>query len=145
MADKKRVRKQTAKRRPGNLLPGQYRRRGIVSAPVRDEEGGVLRGHVNYIVQLERHEQAWKANIEWSVMIPGLSLPAMPGMAICESIRQLKIPKVTRVGHCPDLAPFGLVAIEGNYREGVVQVYVLDTGCECVPLCTDLTRKEDSQ
>lgn len=51
--------------RRGLLLPGQHHRKAIVAAPVRDEEGGVLRGHVNYIVELDRLDSAWKADIQW--------------------------------------------------------------------------------
>lgn len=47
------------------LLPGEHQRRSVVFAPISDEEGGALRGHMSYIVELRRLDQQWRAQIQW--------------------------------------------------------------------------------
>ena len=47
------------------LLPGQYHRRSVVSAPVADERGGPLLGSEQYIVELERLDGQWSAQFQW--------------------------------------------------------------------------------
>lgn len=66
MSEKKKAKKQGTKRVRRQLgLPGEERRKSIVSAPVHDREGGGLKGHVQYIVETRRHEGNWHTIIQW--------------------------------------------------------------------------------
>ena len=80
--------------------------------------------------------------VEWFNMPAkgeALSLPMMPGEGIKAAIREFRIPKVSRVGHGRALAPYGLIAIEGNYSNGQAQIYLMDSGIELIPLFTDFS------
>ena len=83
-------------------------------------------------------------NITWhDVPTDGtvVSLPMMPGEGIKSMIKEFHIPKVSRVGYAHDLAPYGLLAVEGNYANGTAQIYAVDSGTELIPLVTTLTPK----
>ena len=69
----------------------------------------------------------------------------MPGEGIKAAIRQLKIPKVSRVACSHELAPLGLLAIEGNYKNGRGRVYLVDSGTEVTPIVTDFFPGEACQ
>jgi len=71
-----------------------------------------------------------------------VSLPMMPGENIKGVIKELRIPRVSRVGHGNGLAPYGLLAIVGNYKNGRATIYVLDAGDVCTPLLTVFEQKE---
>ena len=66
-----------------------------------------------------------------------------PGMAIKEAIKDFKIPKVSRVATSNELAPYGLLAVEGNYKNGRGQIFMVDDGLSVTPLCTDFYSKEE--
>lgn len=80
---------------------------------------------------------------------PPCDVPALPGLAINKAIRELGIPKVSRIAYdgaitYPDgdsggTAYYGLYGIEGNYANGRAQVYLLDTGGACTVLRSDFT------
>ncbi|GAH03632.1 unnamed protein product, partial [marine sediment metagenome] len=59
-------------------------------------------------------------------------------------IKQLRIPHVSRVGYSPALAPYGLYGIEGNYKNGRVQLFVIDHGDAITPLFADFVPREKS-
>lgn len=81
--------------------------------------------------------------LEWVDATVDLTLPALSGMAITEVVRELRIPKVTQISYgCNELAPYGFYGIEGNYKNGRVRVYVVDSGTECTPVCMDHWTKE---
>jgi len=61
----------------------------------------------------------------------------MPGLGIKAAIEQLNLPKVSRVGHSPALAPYGLLGIEANYHNGKAQVFFIDHGDGIIPLFSD--------
>ena len=67
-----------------------------------------------------------------------------PGIAIKEAIKDFKIPKVSRVATSNELAPYGLLGVEGNYRNGRGQIFMVDDGLSVTPICTDFYSKEDT-
>jgi len=72
MPGRRKPKKQGTKRVRQQLgLPGEERRKSIVSAPVHDREGGGLKGHVQYIVETRRHEGSWRTIIQWVDHIGG--------------------------------------------------------------------------
>lgn len=78
--------------------------------------------------------------LEW--LTPPVDLPACPGLNIEACIRELRIPKVSRVSYGHELAPYGLLGIEGNYKNGRALVYILDRGHDCLVLCSDFFPRE---
>lgn len=70
------------------------------------------------------------------------SKPMLPGLAIKEAIRELGIPKVSRIAISHELAPYGLYGIEGNYKNGRALVYLVDTGGKVTPIASDFYPKE---
>lgn len=71
-----------------------------------------------------------------------LSLSMIPGEGIKAAIKELRIPKVTQIAISHDLAPYGLYAIEGNYKNGRAVVYVVDLGSNLIPVASDFYPKE---
>ena len=67
-----------------------------------------------------------------------------PGMAIKEAIKTFKIPKVSRIATSNEMAPYGLLAVEGNYKNGRGHIFMFDDGLSVTPICTDLYSKEDT-
>ncbi len=72
----------------------------------------------------------------------GIEAPMMPGEGIKSMIRELRIPKVSRVAWSNDMAPYGLYGVEGNYTNGQARVYAVDEGSRLVVLCSDFWPKE---
>ena len=66
-----------------------------------------------------------------------------PGMAIKEAIKAFKIPKPSRVATSNEMAPYGLIAVEGNYKNGRAQVFMVDDGVSVTPICSDFYAKEE--
>lgn len=77
--------------------------------------------------------RAAAAALDWRAL-PLDNVPAMPGYGIQQVIRELRLPKVSRVAWSSDLAPCGFYGIEANYRNGRAQVFILDKGSELTPL-----------
>lgn len=46
-------------------LPGEIKRKGIVVAPAFMEEGGILRGECNYIVETSQLDGDWRLEVQW--------------------------------------------------------------------------------
>jgi hypothetical protein len=67
-----------------------------------------------------------------------------PGMAIKEAIKAFKIPKVSRVATSSEIAPYGLLGVEGNYKNGRCQIFLVDDGLSVTPIRTDFYSKEDT-
>ena len=65
------------------------------------------------------------------------SMAAMPGLAVEAMIQQLRLPKVSRVGASNGLAPYSLIGVECNYKNGRAWVYALDSGTGITPLLSD--------
>ncbi len=79
------------------------------------------------------------AAIERIVWHPvGTPAPFSQGYAIRAAIQEFRMPRVTQWGDTHALAPYGLLGVEALYRNGRVRLYLLDTGSDAVPLCTDL-------
>jgi len=85
----------------------------------------------------QRHDElgAMFDRMDWQEL--PCSIGMMPGLAIKEAIKQLRIPKVSHVAHSHELAPYGLEGIIGHYKNGEVRVYLIDTGTEITPLASD--------
>ncbi len=62
----------------------------------------------------------------------------MPGEGIKAAIKQLRIPKVTRVAVSSEMAPYGFLGIEGNYTNGRARICLVDEGIGVTPIVTDL-------
>ena len=81
---------------------------------------------------------------EWAAMFAGMTwyglpctLPAMPGLAIKGLVQECHIHNPRAVGYSHEAAPFGLIAVEAHYSNGVARVYALDRGADTVVLCSD--------
>ena len=80
--------------------------------------------------------------LSWGELKQGLSLPMGPGMAIEEAIKELRIPKPSHYALSNELAPYGLIAIRGHFKNGRADVYLLDEGHQCVVLASDFHPKQ---
>jgi hypothetical protein len=73
------------------------------------------------------------------------SLPMSQGMAIKEVIKELRIPKVSRVAiHgaiCGAEGMYGLYGIHAEYKAEFVTIYIADNGCEVIPVAMDVEDK----
>ena len=65
------------------------------------------------------------------------TMGAMPGMGIKEAIKQFKIPKVSHVATSNELAPYGLLGIKAQYKNGNAIIYLVDEGIGVVPIASD--------
>jgi hypothetical protein len=75
--------------------------------------------------------------LQWLEVESNREVPAMPGMAINEAIKQLRMPKVTHYAISNELAPYGFVGIRAHYINGTVQAYLVDAGDVVTPVCMD--------
>ena len=71
-----------------------------------------------------------------------LRLGAMPAECLSTMINELHITRVSHVAVSHEMAPCGLVAARGHYRNGRADVYALDLGHEAVVLCSDFYEGE---
>ena len=79
-----------------------------------------------------------------------LSLPMMPGMGIKHFIKEFKIPKVDKIAYgggfglsVEPSAGYGFYGVQGNYKNGRVKIYVLDTGVTLVPIVSEVFSKTE--
>ena len=78
------------------------------------------------------------SELDWQRFSPPMSLPMMQGEAIRAAIKTLKLPRVSALAWNGVYAErMAVLGIEANYRNGRARVYILDTGCECVPVVMD--------
>ncbi len=57
------------------------------------------------------------SRMEWDFDYIGKDLPMGPALCSQETIKQLKLPKVSAISYsCHELAPYGLYGIEANYK-----------------------------
>lgn len=82
-------------------------------------------------------------HVEWKAL--PCEMAAMPGLAIKEAIKFFHIQKVARVGTSHELAPYGLEAIEANYKGGMARIYFLDRGSDLIPLVSDYYPDKEAQ
>ena len=61
------------------------------------------------------------------------------GEAIKETIKQLKIPKVSHVCDSHEMAPFGLIGIRGHFKNADVDFFAVDDGVSVTSLCAIVT------
>ncbi len=64
--------------------------------------------------------------------------PFSQGYAIRAAIQHFRMRRVIQWGDANALAPYGLLGIEATYQNGRVRLYLLDSGSDAVPLCTDV-------
>ena len=84
------------------------------------------------------------SRVEWEAFRRD-NLPFCQGEALKKVIRECKIPlsKISRMAlHSVIKDTHGLYALDVAYKNGQVQVYMADNGCEVVILASDLTPKE---
>lgn len=104
-------------------------------------ENGKSRGETDTPQGQARIIQAM-AEIEWQEL--PLQAPMMAGIAINEAIKQLKLPRVTHIAISHELAPYGFYGIRTHYSDADVDVFLLDRGSDCFPVCTEVTPKGGS-
>lgn len=100
---------------------------------------------VEYVEKLGRRAVENEIDALWWQDVPqdgsALTVGFIPGESIKAVIRELRIPKVTRIAissfERPGFYP-GFYGIEGNYTNGRAHVFVLDLGGVVTPLCSDL-------
>lgn len=73
--------------------------------------------------------------VEWQDLPCEMGM--MPGMAVQAAIREFQIPNVQKVGCSLEMAPLGVLAVEGIYSDGVVRIYFVDQGDVLVPVMSD--------
>ena len=61
----------------------------------------------------------------------------MPGEAIKNVIKELRIPKVSHVAASHEMAPYGLLGIKAHYKNGDANIYLVDEGCATVVIASD--------
>jgi hypothetical protein len=71
-----------------------------------------------------------------------LEVAMMPGLGIKESIKELRIPKVSHIAISSALAPYGFYGIRAHYKNGDAEIFLIDVGSNITPVCTDFTPKE---
>lgn len=81
--------------------------------------------------------------LTWHDFEPPMELPFMQGEGIRNAIRNLRIPKVSRIAWdgCV-FGSFGLYGITGHYKNADVDVYIIDSGDHITPVCIDVTEKD---
>lgn len=87
------------------------------------------------------------AALTWQDFTEGMSLPAIPGLNITATIRELRLPKVSALAwngslDYPEPESNGTVhaalyGIEAHYNNGRARVYALDLGSRLLPLASD--------
>lgn len=78
-------------------------------------------------------------SLDWEPLITGKQYPMMPAHGVMESIKQLRIPKVSHIAiGCHEMAPFGLYGIRGHYKNGMAEIFLLDRGHDILVIASDL-------
>ena len=96
-------------------------------------------------IHSEGHQNKFKSVISrltWHKMadMKGVKVPMMPGEGIKAAIKEFGIPKVSAISYdCHELAPYGFYGIEGNYKNALVRVFIVDEGSSMVPVCMYVT------
>jgi hypothetical protein len=83
--------------------------------------------------------------MDW-MKLPGkdeaaLSIGAMPGLGIQGAIREYRIPKVSHIAISHEMAPYGLYGIRGHYKNADVDIFLVDSGCEIIPICSNVEER----
>ena len=73
---------------------------------------------------------------DWKELATQSSLPMGQGMAIQKAIKEFRIPKVSHISIFGMLSGYGFYGIRGHYKQGDLDLFLLDTGCEVTPICT---------
>ena len=80
--------------------------------------------------------------VGWQEITPGLTMAAMPGMAINQLRESLNLPNASHVCHSHEMAPFGLVGIRARFKNADVDFFAVDEGTHISSLCAFVTEKE---
>ena len=85
-----------------------------------------------------------KTGLQWIPLQGTLTLPFSQGEGIKSAIRDLNLPKVSKISYgggfglsCEPSAGYGFYGIEANYKDCTIRVFLLDTGCSITPLFAD--------
>ena len=78
---------------------------------------------------------AFIGRLEWQTLHCEMGM--MPGEGIKAAIAKFRIPHVSLVAVSSEMAPLGLYAVEGNYKNGRARLYLVDSGTEITPVATD--------
>lgn len=73
--------------------------------------------------------------LEWQTLPCEMGM--MPGDGIKAAIAKFRIPHVSQVAVSSEMAPLGLYAVEGKYKNGRARLYMVDAGTEITPIATD--------
>jgi hypothetical protein len=96
---------------------------------------------VEYTRDKQRDIAAMIERMEWRTLPCEMGMG--PGMAIKEAIKAFKIPRPSRVATSNEMATYSLIAVEGNYKNGRAQIFMVDDGVSVTPICTDFYAKEE--
>jgi len=80
-------------------------------------------------------------NMEWREIKKGETVPMGPGEGIKSTIKEFKIP-ATHYAISNDLAPYGFYGIRGKYKNGIHNIFVLDSGVAITPICVESVSDE---
>lgn len=75
--------------------------------------------------------------LEWQELKPDTVEAMMPALGIRAAIEELRIPKVSHYAISNELAPYGLYAIRGHYKNGRADIFLCDEGSSMVVLASD--------
>ena len=75
------------------------------------------------------------AGLEWQA-VP-CDMAAGPGLAVKGLVQELRLPKVSHVADSHELAPYSFIAIRCHYKDGMAEVFAINTGTHITPLCSD--------
>jgi len=89
----------------------------------------------------EKREKIRRAisNLEWIDLSPGekIKLPMMVAYGLDAVRKGCNMPALSKIAYSHEMAPFGLYAMQSNYKDVHVHVFIIDTGIEAVPVCID--------
>lgn len=64
----------------------------------------------------------------------GSTFSGMGGLAMVDTIRELRIPRVNLAAESPALAPFGFFGLHAHYRNGEAWIFAVHEGSSVVPV-----------
>ncbi len=80
--------------------------------------------------------------VEWREFSEGRKEGLMPAMAIQTIIDQMNR-KPLRYAISHDVAPYGLLGVEFEYKDAIVKSYWIDDGCNAICLASEPEYKEN--
>ncbi len=81
------------------------------------------------------------ANLEWQ-KLPVKNAPFGQGYGCREMIQQLKLQAPKSVAWSNELAPYGLLAVDNHFKNGMARIYAIDEGSSLTIVASDFFPNE---